>query len=83
MLCNVKLSNSSPASAKLREYFIKVYSAEKYKNTTLKQFKQKSVRFDANAAIISYNFSPADKPILTASYEVAYLIVRHWKTTYH
>ena len=79
MLCNVKLSNSSLAPAKLREYFTKVHGTGKYKNTTLNQFKQKRARFDANATIRSYGFVPVDKPILTASYEVAYLIAKQGK----
>ena len=76
MLCNVKLSNSSLAPAKLREHFTKVHGTGKYKDNTLNQFKQKRAKFDANANITSYGFVPVDKPILTASYEVAYLIAK-------
>ena len=79
MLCNVKLSNSSLASAKLREHFTKDHGTGKYKGTTLTQFKQKRARFDADATIISYGFVSVDKPILTASYEVAYLIAKQGK----
>ena len=79
MLCNVKLSNSSLAPAKLREHFTKVHGTGKYKDNTLNQFKQKRARFDANANITSYDFVPVDKPILTASYEVAYLIAKQGK----
>ena len=74
-LCNVKSSNSSLAPAKLREYFRKVYGTGKYKDTTINQFK----RFDANATIRCYSFVPVDKPILTALYEVAYLIAKQGK----
>ena len=79
MLCNVKLSNSSLAPAKLREHFTKVHGTGKYKDNTLNQFKQKRAKFDANATITSYGFAPIDKPILTASYEVAYLIAKQGK----
>ena len=79
MLCNVKLSNFSLVPVKLREHFTKVYGTGKYKDTTLTQFKQKRARFDANATITSYGFVSADKPILTASYEVAYLIAKQGK----
>ena len=75
-LYNIKLSNSSLESAKLPQHFTKVYGTGKYKDTTLNQFKQKRARFDANATIKSYGFVPVDKPILTASYEVAYLIAK-------
>ena len=79
MLCNFKLSNSSLAAAKLREHFTKAHGTGKYKDTTLNQFKQKRARFDANATITSYDFVPVDKPILTASYKVAYLIAKQAK----
>ena len=79
MLCNVKLSNSSRAPAILREHFTKVHGIGKYKDATFTQFKQKRARFDANAAITPYGFVPVDKPILTASYEVAYLIAKQGK----
>ena len=79
MLCNVKLSNFSLAPAKLREHFTKVPGTGKYKDTTLTQFKQKRARFDANATITFYGFVLVDKPILTASYEVAYLIAKQKK----
>ena len=79
MLCNVKLSNFSLAPAKLREHFTKVPGTGKYKDTTLTQFKQKRARFDANATIIFYGFVLLDKPILTASCEVAYLIAKQKK----
>ena len=74
MLCNNKLNNSSLAPAKLREHFTKVHGTRKYAGTTHDQFKQKKARFDAHANITSYGFVPVDKPILTASYKVVYLI---------
>ena len=79
MLCNVMLSNFSLAPAKLRKHFTKVPGTGKYKDTTFTQFKQKRTRFDANATITSYGFVSVDKPILTASYEVAYLIAKQGK----
>ena len=48
MLCNVKLSNSSLAPAKLRDHFTKVHGTGKYKDTPLTQFKQKRARLIAN-----------------------------------
>ena len=73
------MSNSSLAPAKLQEYFTKVHGIGKYKDTTLTQFKQKRARFDANVTITSYGFVSVDKPILTALYEVAYLIAKQGK----
>ena len=79
MLCNNKLSNSSLAPAKLREHFAKVHGTRKYAGTLHDQFKQKRARFDAHASITSHGFVPVDKPILTASYEMVYLIGKHGK----
>ena len=76
---HAKLSNSSLAPPKLPEHFTKVYGTGKYKDTTLIQFEQKRARFNANATITSCGFVSVDKPILTASYEVAYLIAKQGK----
>jgi zinc finger BED domain-containing protein 5/7/8/9 len=77
MICNAKLSNSSLAPAKLREHFLKLH--EKYKNTTLAEFKVKRARFVEKATLPVLGFVPVNKPILTASYEVAYLIAKQGK----
>ena len=79
MLCNNKLSNSSLAPAKLREHFTKVRGIGKYAGTMHNQFKQKRAQFNAHASITSYGFVPVDKTILTALYEVVYLIGKHGK----
>ncbi|XP_054464244.1 protein FAM200C-like [Anoplopoma fimbria] len=78
MICNAKLSNSSLAPAKLKEHFLKLHDG-KYKNTTLAEFKVKRARFDEKATLPVLGFVPIDKPILTASYEVAYLIAKQGK----
>lgn len=77
MICNAKLSNSSLAPAKLREHFLKLHG--KYENTTLAEFKVKRARFDEKATLPVLGFVPINKPILTASYEVAYLIAKQGK----
>ena len=51
----------------------------KYKNTTLAEFKIKRARYDEKATLLVFDFVPIDKPILTASYEVAYLIAKQGK----
>ena len=43
----------------------------KYKNTTLAEFKIKRARYDEKATLPVFGFVSIDKPILTASYEVA------------
>uniref|UniRef100_A0AAQ4RQI6 DUF4371 domain-containing protein n=1 Tax=Gasterosteus aculeatus aculeatus TaxID=481459 RepID=A0AAQ4RQI6_GASAC len=79
MICNAKLSNSSLAPAKLREHFLKLHGDGQYKNTTLAEFKVKRDRFDEKATLPVLGFVPINKPILTASYEVAYLIAKQGK----
>ncbi|KAF2364662.1 hypothetical protein FHG87_004574 [Trinorchestia longiramus] len=48
-------------------------------NTTLTEFKVKKARFDERATLPILGFVPIKKPILTASYEVAYLIAKQGK----
>ncbi|XP_051957444.1 protein ZBED8-like [Xyrauchen texanus] len=79
IICNAKLSNSSLAPAKLREHFLKLHGDGKYKNTTLAEFKVKRARFDEKATLPVLGFVPINKSILTASYEVAYLIAKQGK----
>ena len=79
MICYAKLSNSSSAPAKLKEHFLKVHGNIKYYNTTLAEFKIKRAKFDKNAILPVFDFVLIDKPILTASYEVAYLVAKQGK----
>ena len=79
MICNVKLSNSSLAPSKLREHFTKVHGEQRYRDATLNEFKLKRARFDASATLPALGFAPIDKPILIASFEVAYLIAKQGK----
>lgn len=75
MICNAKLSNSSLAPAKLD--FLKLHGDGKYKNTTLVECKVKTARLNEKATLPVLGFVPINKPILTASYEVADLITTH------
>ncbi|XP_028659137.2 protein ZBED8-like [Erpetoichthys calabaricus] len=79
MICNAKLSNSSLVPAKLKEHFLNLHGDGEYKNTTLAEFKIKRARFDEKATLPALGFVPINKPILTASYEVAYLITKQGK----
>ncbi|XP_073510794.1 protein FAM200C-like [Phyllobates terribilis] len=79
MICNAKLSNSSLAPAKQKEHFLKLHGDGEYKNTTLAEFKVKRARFDERATLPALRFVPVNNPILTALYEVAYLIAKQGK----
>ncbi|PVD19057.1 hypothetical protein C0Q70_21616 [Pomacea canaliculata] len=79
MICNAKLSNSSLSLAKLKEHFLKLHGDGENKNTTLAEFKVKRARFDERATLPAFGFVPVNKPILTASSEVAYLIAKQGK----
>ena len=88
-ICHAKLSNSSLAPEKLKERFLKMQGDGKYKNTTPAEFKIKRVKYDEKASLPVFGFVSIDKPILTASYEVAYLIAKQgnhtplWKHSYN
>ena len=56
-----------------------MHSDRKYWNTTLAKFKIKRARFGENATLPVFSFVLIDKPILTASFEVAYLIAKQGK----
>ena len=79
MICYAKLSNCCLALEKLKEQFLKVHGDRKYWNTNLAEFKIKRARFDENATLPVFGFVLIDKLILTALYEVAYLIVKQGK----
>ena len=78
-ICDAKSSNSSLAPAKLKEHFLKMHGDGKCKNTTIAQFKIKRARYDEKGTLPVFGFVPIDKPILTASYEVAYVIAKQGK----
>ena len=77
--CDAKLSNSILAPAKLKEHCLRMHGEEKYKNTTLAEFKIKRARYDEKATLPMLGFVCIYKPILTASYKVAYLIAKQGK----
>ena len=79
-ICDAKLSNSSLVVAKLKEHFLKMNGDGKYKSTTLAEFKIKRVSYDEKATLPIFGFVSIDKPILTASYEVALLIAKQDKS---
>ncbi|XP_068236902.1 protein FAM200C-like [Palaemon carinicauda] len=80
MIGNAKLTNFSLAPAKLREHFLNLHGDGKYsKNTTLAEFRLKRARFDEKGTLPILGFVPIDKPVLTASYEVVYLIAKQEK----
>ena len=79
MICYARLSNCCLAPARLKEQFQKVHGDRKYWNTTLAEFKMKRARLDESAILPVFGFVLIDKPIPTASYEVAYLIAKQGK----
>ena len=79
MIWYARLSNFCLPPAKLKEQFQKVHGDRKCWNTTLAEFKMKRDRFDENATLPIFGFVLIDIPILTASYEVAYLIAKQGK----
>ena len=51
----------------------------KCKSKTVAEFKTKRAGFDEKPTLRAYGFVPIDKPIVTALYEVAYLIAKRGK----
>ena len=78
-ICDAKLSNSSLAPAKLKKHFLKMNGDGKYQNTTLAELKINRARYDEKAFLLVFGFVLFNKPMLTASYEVAYLIAKQGK----
>ncbi|KAF2366001.1 protein of unknown function DUF4371 [Trinorchestia longiramus] len=74
-----RVATASLAPEKLREHFLKLHGDGKYKNTTIAESKVKRARFDEKAILSVLGFVTINKPILTASYEVAYPIAKQGK----
>ena len=76
-LCGKVLSNQSMKPTKLREHLEKIHPENV--GDGLDIFKQKKIRFDLSGTLPKLGFSTTQKPVLEASYKVAYLIVKNKK----
>lgn len=78
-LCSKLLCNENMKPSKLKEHFKALHPTNLDSIETL---KQKRARFDSTAKLPQLGFKPvSDKPLLLASYQVAYRIAKNKKPT--
>jgi hypothetical protein len=71
------LCNDNMRPAKLREHFAIVHPGNS--GDSLESLKQKKARFHSSGTLPKLGFGSTQKPLLEASYEVAYLIAKNKK----
>lgn len=79
MLCNIVMCNANLKPANLCKHIESQHGAT-HGHTSIDQFKIKRIRFDGKATLPARGFVPIDKPLLEASYRVAYRIAKNKKT---
>ena len=70
--CNSILANESLRPFKLKTHFNNIHGGK----GTEEEMKVKRARFDQKGSLTGFGFVKHEKPVLEASYEVAYLIAR-------
>lgn len=70
MACHFILCNSNLKPARLKEHQVKHPAAEH--EQTLEALQAKRARYDQKGTLPQLGFKPMQKPLLRASYEVAY-----------
>ena len=81
ILCNVIFCNANMKPSRLKEYFNRKHGGAKAGQDS-ESLKIKRVRFDAMETLEKWGFVSAEKPLLLASYKVAYEIAKQ-KTTHN
>ena len=75
VLCGTMFSNSNLKPSKLDEHFKNRHGGVNAGNDIV-TLQVKRARFDRAGTLRIYGFSPPEKPLLLASYEAAYQIVK-------
>ena len=75
ILCSKVLSNANLKPSRLKEHFDNRHGGAKSGND-LNTLKIKRIRFDQSGTLEKHGFSPIGKPLLHASYKVAFLCAR-------
>ena len=78
ILCNVLFCNANMKPSRLKEHFNNKHGGVKPGQDS-ESLKIKRVRFDSSGTFPKMGFVPADKPLLLASYKVAYEIAKNKK----
>lgn len=79
MICQVIMKNSCLVPSKLSKHFLNSHGDGKYKDATVADFTAKRIKFDERITLPNMGFLNVSKPLLTASYEVSYLIAKQGK----
>ncbi|XP_076315072.1 protein FAM200C-like [Tachypleus tridentatus] len=78
ILCSTLFSNANLKPSKLDEHFQNKHGGRDAGNDIV-TLRVKRARFDQVGTLPTYGFSPTEKPLLSASYEVAYQIAKSKK----
>ncbi|XP_068246893.1 protein FAM200C-like [Palaemon carinicauda] len=78
ILCSTLFSNANLKPSKLDEHFKNKHGGRDAGNYIV-TLSAKRARFDQFGTLPTYRFSPTGKPLLCASYEVAYQIAKSKK----
>ena len=76
MLCNILFSNSNLKPSKLAEHFQNKHGGNTKTGNDLDSLKAKRTRYDIKGTLPKLGFTPVDKPLLLASFKVAYEVAK-------
>lgn len=76
-LCSTVFCNDNMRPGKLKEHFDKMHPENS--KDTLEQLKNKKARHSTAGTLVSHGFVPTEKPLLHASFKVAYNIAKNKK----
>ena len=79
IFCNVVFSNANLKPSKLREHFNNRHGGADVSGHDVESLKAKRMRFDSRGTLPKLGFVSADKPLLMASYHVAYNVAKSKK----
>ena len=79
IFCNVVFSNANLKPSKLREHFNNRHGGADVSGHDVESLKAKRIRFESRGTLPKLGFVSADKPLLMASYHVAYNVAKSKK----
>ena len=79
MLCGTVFSNANLKPSKLQEHFNNRHGGANVAGHDVKSLQAKRARFDSRATLPKLGFLSVDKPLLMASYQVAFKVAKSKK----
>ncbi|CAM1324282.1 ZBED8 (predicted) [Pycnogonum litorale] len=79
MLCDTVFSNANLKPSKLQEHFNNRHGGADLAGHDVESLKVKRARFDSRKTLPKLGFVSVDKPLLMASYQVAYKVAKSKK----